>query len=269
MQIIVFTGGSSPKPEKAAPYFKNIFTNEKKPGLVIAADSGLESLRAYQEYYEKLYDFSPSLIVGDFDSLCDKNILKEYDSKIIEGHSSYKDLTDTELALKRAKEIAQGQECGKAFKAKKARGFFGGNFLAFEQKSFITLIGGHGGRADHFLGIFNLFGTKISPDAWLCGEQVLWKAERASFSIRGLKAGDTISICRSAKKNRGGKIISEGLEWESPLFRKEGMPSLSNTIKEEYERKNLPVQINFLRGTFVLILPLFASVQLNECNKKK
>ena len=240
MQIIVFTGGSSPAPEKAAPYFKNILADGQKPDAVIAADSGLETLRAWQKYFKGLYDFSPSIVLGDFDSIGDKKILEEYKGAIIERSPSYKDDTDTELALKRAR----------------------------KQKAFITLIGGAGGRTDHFLSIYNLFGTKIAPDAWLCGEQVLWKAERSSFSISGLKAGDIISVARAFGKNHGGKIRSQGLEWESSLFRKKGMPSVSNTIKEEWARLGRPVKIDFLRGSFVLIAPLFASVRLSKGSKK-
>ncbi len=123
-----------------------------------------------------------------------------------------------------------------------------------------ALIGGAGGRTDHFLAIYNLFGTPLAPDAWLCGEQVLWKAERSSFEISGLKAGDIVSVARAFGKNHGGKIRSQGLEWESSLFRKNGMPSVSNTIKEEWAKKSLPVKIDFLRGSFVLIAPLDAAV---------
>lgn len=260
MQIIVFTGGEAPKPSEAAAYFKNILAEGQKPDAVIAADSGLETLRAYQKHFEGLYDFAPSLILGDFDSISDKKILNEYDSAIIERSPSYKDDTDTELALKRARDFLQDQ---------KSPRIFGGNSLAYKQKAFITLIGGAGGRPDHFLSIYNLFGTKIAPDAWLCGKQILYKAERASFEISGLKTGDVISVARAFGKNHGGKIRTQGLEWESSLFRKNGMPSVSNTIKEEWARQDKPVQIDFLRGSFVLIAPLFASVRLSKGSKKK
>ncbi len=262
MQIIVFTGGSSPAPEKAAPYFKNILTDGKKPDAVIAADSGLETLRAWQKYFKGLYDFSPSLILGDFDSISDKSILEEYKDTAIERSPSYKDDTDTELALKRAREMAKN-----FLQGQKARGF-PALFGSANREAFVTLIGGAGGRTDHFLSIYNLFGTKIAPDAWLCGEQVLYKAEKASFSISGLKAGDIISIARAFGKNSGGKIRSQGLEWESSLFRKKGMPSVSNTIKEDFARQGKAVQIDFLRGSFVLIAPLFASVRLSKGSTK-
>lgn len=226
---------------------QNFLGTQKKPDYVLAADSGLETLRAWQAHYKDEYDFSPSLILGDFDSIKDKKILDSYDQSLVERSPSYKDLTDTEMALKKAREYAQKQK----------------------QEAFITLIGGAGGRTDHFLAIYNLFGTKDAPDAWLCGEQVLYKASRSSFSISGIKSGDMISVARAFGRKWGGKIRSQGLEWESPLFRKNGMPSVSNTIKEEWARQGKPVQINFLRGSFVLIAPLFASVQLDKGNKGK
>ena len=235
----------------------------QKPDAVIAADSGLETLRSYQKFFAGLYDFAPSLVLGDFDSISDKKLLEECDSAIIERSPAYKDDTDTELALKRAHDFEQNKELSQG---QKPRGLFG---LSNRQKAFITLIGGAGGRPDHFLSIYNLFGSPLAPDAWLCGGQVLWKAERASFSISGLKPGDVISVARAFGKNSGGKIRSQGLEWESSLFRKNGMPSVSNTIKEEFARKGLPVKIDFLRGSFVLIAPLFASVRLDKgCTKK-
>ncbi len=274
MQIIVFTGGSSPAPEKAAPYFKNILADGQKPDAVIAADSGLETLRAWQKHFKGLYDFSPSLILGDFDSISDKKILEEYKGAAIERSPSYKDDTDTELALKKAREIAKkivGSSPTMTDRASPTMTDRSSPCMtsAANRKAFVTLIGGAGRRTDHFLSIYNLFGTKIAPDAWLCGEQVLYKAEKASFSISGLKAGDVISVARAFGKNHGGKIRSQGLEWESSLFRKKGMPSVSNTIKEEWARQKKPVQIEFLRGSFVLIAPLFASVRLNKGSKKK
>lgn len=247
MKMLVFTGGEAPEPENARIFLKNFLGTQKKPDYVVAADSGLETLRAWQAHYKDEYDFSPSLILGDFDSIKDKKILDSYDQSLVERSPSHKDLTDTEMALKKAREFAQKQK----------------------QEAFITLIGGAGGRTDHFLAIYNLFGTKDAPDAWLCGEQVLYKASRSSFSISGIKSGDMISVARAFGKKWGGKIRSQGLEWESPLFRKSGMPSVSNTIKEEWAKKGLPVQINFLRGSFVLIAPLFASVQLDKGNKGK
>ena len=265
MQIIVFTGGSSPAPEKAAPYFKNILTDGKKPDAVIAADSGLETLRAWQKYFKGLYDFSPSIVLGDFDSISDKSILEEYKGATIERSPSYKDDTDTELALKRAREMAKKIVGSSPTMTDRSSPCM---TIAANRKAFITLIGGAGGRTDHFLSIYNLFGTKIAPDAWLCGEQVLWKAERSSFEISGLKAGDVISVARAFGKNHGGKIRSQGLEWESSLFRKKGMPSVSNTIKEDFARQGKAVQIDFLRGSFVLIAPLFASVRLSKDSRK-
>ncbi len=263
MKILVFTGGEAPEPERARIFLQNFLGTQKKPDYVLAADSGLETLRAWQAHYKDEYNFSPSLILGDFDSIKDKKILDSYDQSLVERSPSYKDDTDTELALKRAEDLSRGLELAET------RGLPRIICAPRSKGAFVTLIGGAGGRTDHFLSIYNLFGTKNAPDAWLCGEQVLWKAEKTLFEISGLKAGDVISIARAFGKNRGGKIRSQGLEWENDLFRKNGMPSVSKTIKEKCARLGKPAQIDFLRGSFVLIAPLFASVRLGKCNTKK
>ncbi len=230
-KVVIFTGGEFTPPESARKYFSKI-----KPDYIIAADSGLETLRAYQKYFcaenECFSNFSPNLILGDFDSIKDKEILKEYDEKIIRTSPAYKDFTDTELALDYARK-------------------------SFDQ-TFITLVGGAGGRADHFLGIYDLFGTKISPDAWLCGEEILLNASRKKILISGVTPGEPISVARASRNYRGGYVKSKGLEWESGFFRKRGMPSISNTISGKYFEEDRPIEMNFKRGNFVLILPVTA-----------
>ena len=60
MQIVIFTGGLSPKPEDTENYF-----NSKKIDFVIAADSGLDTLKKFNDYYEE--KFQPNFILGDID----------------------------------------------------------------------------------------------------------------------------------------------------------------------------------------------------------
>ena len=261
MKIIVFTGGEAPEPESARIFLQNFLGDSTKPDYVVAADSGLETLRAWQDHYKDEYDFAPSAIVGDFDSISDKKILDGYAARLVERSPAYKDLTDTEMALKKALAIKSGNDRRRALSFSRATRESFGQKMSGASPTMTVLIGGAGGaRADHFLGIYNLFGTPLAPDAWICGGQVFYKAERGSFAISGLKPGDTLSIARAFGKNSGGKIRSQGLEWESDVFRKRGMPSISNTIKEEWAKKSLPVKIDFLRGSFVLILPLWATV---------
>lgn len=241
--VAIFTGGEGPSLSDCQNFFLR-----HKPDFVIAADSGLERCLEYKkEALEKNIplDFSPRLILGDFDSISDGALLNGFAKDVIERHSSYKDFTDTEIALSRARELFPG--------------------------SFITLLGGSGtARADHFIGIYGLFGTRLSPDAWLCERQAFYNAapsflKRIDFSIGNLEKGGMVSIARAQGFGKGGSYSSSGLEWESGLFRKSGMPSISNRISGEYLKEGRPVQISFRRGRFVLIVPLSADVRI-QCS---
>lgn len=253
LHAVIFTGGEFPAPEETKRFWESplAFGEARMPDFVVAADSGIEALRVYDDFFYRAdedfrkaedfrpkRDFSPDLILGDFDSISDPKILSRYPDEIIEKSPAYKDLTDTELAINAV------------------RSRFG--------DAFITLVGGAGGRADHFLGIFDLFGGKDSPDAWLCGEQVLLNAKRRKFFVEDLDAGSPISVARASREFRGGKIHTRGLEWESGVFRKRGMPSISNTISLEYFKEKRPVELRFTRGAFVLILPISAKISIER-----
>ena len=75
-----------------------------------------------------------------------------------------------------------------------------------------------------------------------------------------MKKTDVVSVARTTSSYSGGKILSKGLEWESDLFRKYGMPSLSNRISEEYAKDRLPVTISAEKGDCMLFLPYNAVV---------
>lgn len=253
VHAVVFTGGEFPEPERTKDFWESplVFGEARRPDFVVAADSGIDALRVYCDYFDisesnpraaetfrPKIDFSPDLILGDFDSISDLKILAKYPDEIIEKSPSYKDLTDTELAINSVR--------------------------ARFKNAFITLVGGAGGRADHFLGIFDLFGGRLSPDAWLCGEQILLNARRRKFFVENLEAGSPVSVARASRGFRGGKITTRGLEWESGVFRKRGMPSISNTISLEYFKEKRPVEFCFKRGAFVLILPISARILIEK-----
>lgn len=256
LHAVVFTGGEFPAPERTKDFWESplVFGEARKPDFVVAADSGIEALRVYRDYFgfpespahaaegfRPKIDFSPNLILGDFDSISDPKVLSQYPDEIIERSPSYKYLTDTELAINSVR--------------------------ARFKNAFITLVGGAGGRADHFLGIFDLFGGRLSPDAWLCGEQLLLDARRRKFFAENLDVGNPVSVARASKGFRGGKIMTRGLEWESRVFRKRGMPSISNTISLEYFKEKRPVEFCFKRGAFVLILPISAKISIAEISR--
>ncbi|MCI1209704.1 MAG: thiamine pyrophosphokinase [Treponema sp.] len=242
MHIVIFTGGNYPTPEISLNYWKQV----SKPAFIIAADSGLCTCRLYKKYFmEKtdLPDFSPDMILGDMDSLPEKSLLSEYSEQIIQRSNPYKDFTDTEIAID--------------FAVKKA--------AALHKTPFITLIGGDGGRIDHLIGIYDMFSTPAHPSVWLCSVQAVWFAAAGTeFNIKDVTPEDKISISRLTAARKGGKITSTGLEWENPLFRTEGMPSISNRISEKNYKLQDPVRIVFSEGNFIMMLPYTASVTFRK-----
>lgn len=263
MHIVVFTGGDFPPPESEKSFFsaaaKDSGMNYHEsaffiPDYVIAADSGLFACEQYEDCYGK--SFYPSKILGDMDSIKDKDMLKKYSQKIIKTFIEDKDFTDTELALEEAHLVMSKNTIKN--KSSNENGTSGGGTT-----DCIALVGAGGGsRIDHLLGVFDLFASKLRPDVWLAGNQSLFYApQHAQFSISGLRIDDMISIARTTKSRTDGSIISHGLKWEYGCFRKEGMPSLSNRISPDYFDSNKPVEIEIQSGEFVLIVPSAASVK--------
>lgn len=255
MHVVIFTGGEYTKPEQARIFFESM----EKPDFVIAADSGLVAAIDYSDFYSGKIDFSPDVITGDMDSLENADgILKNFPSAKIIKHNPYKDFSDTELALEYAYENCMENHrkvCREGVRSEK------GSSADF----FVTIIGGAGGRIDHLLGIFDLFSQKNHPDAWLYNSQILLFAKRGSvFEISNLGQHDYISVARPSGSRAGGKIISDGLEWESEVFRKEGMPSLSNRISDKAFAADKKVSIKVEEGDFILILPVTAKVLLKS-----
>jgi len=234
MHIAVFTGGLSPEPEKTLSYWNSVLPVD----YIIAADSGLETLIKYRDYFaDKNKTFEPNLILGDMDSISSTKILERFNRSIIETSPAYKNLTDTEMALTKAHEKDNSKNV------------------------FITLVGGAGGRIDHFLGIYDLFSTSIRPSVWLTDTQALWYAPKKSvFQISNVSLKDMISISRVNGARHGGKIISNGFEWESDKFRRIGMPSISNRIATKNNGGKITLEIK--HGNFIVILPLTAVIQL-------
>lgn len=230
--ILIFTGGMSPDPELCRDFFSNVI----KPDFIIAADSGLETCDSFIKNFD-LKDFAPDVILGDMDSIRNKALVKKYtNSKSKMCHfvefACDKDFTDSELALILARKI----------KIKDTK---------------ITLIGGSGGRLDHLVALFELFSTDIRPDFWLTENQAaVFLADGCTVKFHTKKQHDLISVLRTTVSNARGQVSSKGLEWESSLFRKTGVPSLSNRMSEEYFSKGLPVELTANGADFVVVGPL-------------
>lgn len=228
--IVIFTGGTFPLPK----FCKYFFKNHVNPDFIIAADSGLEVLDLFNDYYKKNI-FLPDVILGDMDSLKNKNLLKKYKdfSKCqIEKFNPYKDFSDTELALILASKLKS-------------------------DNSIITLIGGSGGRIDHLMSIYNLFSTSIRPNFWLSSDQLISLVPKNNtISILPSKKSSPISILLPFENNiktlkSKNFIKSFGLEWEYNLFRNTFIPSLSNEISLEHFSKKIPATIQSKKDILV------------------
>jgi thiamine pyrophosphokinase len=173
VRATVITGGAAPAPEVAAEWIR-------EGSLVIAADSGAQTARAY--------GIDPDLIVGDFDSLPEA-VVAEYASSRIRRYPRAKDHTDTEIAL----QIAREEGCDE-----------------------VVLIGGGGGRLDHLLAIVALFERPGPPVAWISANAAVFPVDHEAVQYG--RPGELISFlpvgcvpCRMASS--GLRWPLDDLEW--------------------------------------------------------
>ena len=230
--ILIFTGGKSPSTEKILSTLKN-FKIDISSDFVICADSGLE---VAQNCGIKV-DF----LLGDMDSL-DKTLLEKVDTSVCKQvFPKDKDFSDTELAFVHAKQIPHNK---------------------------IFLIGGSGGRVDHFIALLSLFkcekkynSVMAFPDFWLTEENLIVFCKKNSiFQISGLEQSDNVSVFSLFENNFfKPKIFSSGLKWKLENVNWKNQWSLSNRISENSSF----VEINVKRGNFLLILPLKDNININ------
>ncbi len=147
----------------------------KKANTIIAADSGFDLCLEY--------GITPDWIVGDMDSLKNKKMLSRFPTERILTFSTEKDETDTEIALK----------------------------VLYEQGyDDITVVGGDGGRIDHFMGILYLFYREIRPKVWLCESEMVISIE-SRVRVSG-ETGCIVSFFPGSDELC--TMISSGLKWE-------------------------------------------------------
>ncbi|MCL2793221.1 MAG: thiamine diphosphokinase [Spirochaetaceae bacterium] len=208
MTGLIFTGGEGPKPKK------EILEIIKNASITVAADSGLN--------LAKKFNIKPDFILGDMDSLENAdNILKKYPKESVFRYEKDKDFTDTELALSFLKE----KGCDK-----------------------IIIIGGWGGRTDHFLGIFYLFFREIRPDIWILKEEIAWNVE-GKFLLN-TTMGEVISLFPLSTK--GCRMKSSGFKWElDSLDWKVGDAGISNVALGN------KIEIEMTSGRLLLIKKCF------------
>lgn len=154
MKILIIAGG------KFEYKFAVSFLEKNKYDYVIAVDKGLE--------YAKKLALVPDLWLGDFDSVCHKDLGKEFSHMEILSFNCEKDETDVELAINKA----------------------------VEMKGDFDIICGTGGRMDHFFGMIH--NLKRATDVGLVGRIV------DSSNVIALKKED-FEIKRN---NFNGKYVS-------------------------------------------------------------
>ena len=204
MTGLVFTGGKGPLPKK------EILEIIKNASIVVAADSGL--------HLAEKFDIKPDFILGDMDSVKNAdNILKKYPKDKVFYYKKEKDFTDTELAL---------------------------SFLIEKGCDKTIIVGGSGGRTDHFIGIFYLFFREMHPDIWILKEEIVWNVE-GKFSLN-TKKGEIISLFPLSAN--GCRMKSRGLKWElDSLDWKIGDTGISNIALGD------KVEIETISGRLLLI----------------
>jgi len=174
---------------------KDFFSLIEERMFVVCADSGADNAFAL--------GIAPNIVVGDMDSISNSslNLIK---SKNIEmfPFPKDKDFSDTLLAYRVLKE----------------RGV-----------TSIVMVGGAGGRFDHFLANFySIFGS-INIDLWITKNDIIAVSNNASRFL--ISAGKPVSFF--SFPNGAVRVESEGLEWslDSVKFGR-GEFSLSNRSEQ-------------------------------------
>jgi thiamine pyrophosphokinase len=142
--------------------------------VVAAADSGLLLAREYA--------ISPDYIVGDMDSLPEPKVLDEYEASRVFRYPREKDFTDTELGI----QLLREKGCDT-----------------------IVILGGGGGRMDHYLALYSLFHRENPPSAWLTDQDRIIHIN-SCYTLEG-NAGEKISLFPAGKVPV--RMRSRGLKW--------------------------------------------------------
>lgn len=187
--------------------------------FVVAADSGLVACERAGVVAD--------LVIGDMDSLADRSLLAKYPSDKVRTFDGDKDYSDTELALAAMAERGVND---------------------------IVIVGGDGGRMDHFFALRSLFDREGTvPSAWIGGESavIAFGPGTASDGVRvtGLSRVDPVSVFAAgsaphACRSDGFHWPVDGLGWDALAC------SLSNRADGE------TISIESQAGRFLLVVPL-------------
>jgi thiamine pyrophosphokinase len=208
MRAAVITGGAAPSADHARRWLESC-------NLIVAADSGLEVSQRWQR--------EPDYIVGDMDSIAPPLSLSDFPNATIRRFEAEKDETDTELAIRIAREAG----CDR-----------------------VVLLGGGGGRLDHLLAIVSLFDRADPPEAWITDREVV-RCVEAELDL-DTHIGETISVFPVG--TGPWDMQSQGLQWPlDPLHWDRGDVGISNIATESR------VRIRVVLGRLIVIRALGGS----------
>ncbi len=184
--------------------------------LVVAADSGLDHALEVGRHVD--------IAVGDFDSVSAEALARaEAAGTTIERHPVAKDETDLELALDRA--VALGADR-------------------------IIVVGGHGGRVDHFLA--NAFVLSAPRYADVRVEARMGRGRvhvvRKALDLAG-HPGDLVTLLAIAGPVEG--VTTSGLLY--PLRGESLQPGSSRGVSNEFDAERARVEVE--AGTLLVVTP--------------
>lgn len=196
--------------------------------FVCGADSGIECAVSN--------GFVPDVFLGDMDSIGDKSILKKYPESKVILFPEEKDYTDTELGLLKLKNAG----C-----------------------DYSVLVGGGGGRADHFFYLFRSFSGNIHPDLWICEQNLIFFImEKEVYSVflpencnPGIFNVSIFCVSETSKDN-SPRCRSRNLKWPVGDLNWGKTSSLSNKPTET------DFSISVEKGNFLLVLPLVKGIKV-------
>jgi len=216
---IVFTGGEGPEPQAIKKLLDDL-----AGALIVAADSGLALAEAA--------GIKPDWIVGDMDSIDNRNRLSRYPKEKVICYPVDKDYSDTEIALA----------------------------LLWEKTSKDAwIIGGGGGRLDHIFGIRDLFERERYPVRWITANEDIYCVEGGGAISGAASSAENNRLRLAGKQGKlvsvfpldGGpwKARSKGLKWDlDGVHWERGLFGLSNVaITDE-------IEINVKQGRFMVIV---------------
>jgi thiamine pyrophosphokinase len=214
---VVLSGGDPvPQPVGAQPVGASLRVMLDDADFVVAADSGLHLAPVLGLHVDRL--------VGDLDSADPAAVDAAVRSgAVVERHPAAKDATDLELAIETA--VREGA-CR------------------------IVVVGGGGGRVDHFLANLLLLASPrwadVEIDAW-CGSHVLVVHGGHGPRVVCGQAGDLVSLLPTGGPARG--IVTAGLEYA--LAHEDLAPGTTRGVSNVMARTTATVELD--AGTLLIV----------------